>query len=93
MSDLKPYRYEENPTNSGVSKGTDFLAKVLLVIGILLIIGMLVNVFTPKCGMADCDNERKEGSQYCYLHDMSDRYYGNPDYNEVYEKSQGRKGD
>lgn len=69
MKNLEPYRYEGNPTNSGVSKGTDFLAKVLLVIGLLLIVGIISNAVTPKCIESGCDNDRKEGSSYCYLHD------------------------
>lgn len=69
MKDLKPYRYEGNSTNSGVSNGTDFLAKILLVIGILLIIAIMFDAFTPKCIASGCDNDRREGSSYCYLHD------------------------
>lgn len=69
MKNLQPYRYEGNPTNSGVSSGTDLLAKILLVIGIILIIGIVSDALTPKCTASGCDNDRREGSSYCYLHD------------------------
>lgn len=69
MKNLEPYRYEGNPTNSGVSNGTDLLARVLLVIGIILVIAIISDALTPKCIASGCDNDRREGSSYCYLHD------------------------
>lgn len=60
---------------------------IILTVLILIFIGWIISLFEPKCAMSGCKNEAKEGSKYCYLHDMSYRYYGNPDYNSVYEKS------
>lgn len=66
---LEPYRYKDNPNNSGVSNTTTALAKILLIIGVILLLGILVDCFTPKCIYGGCDNDRREGSNYCYLHD------------------------
>lgn len=66
---LEPYRYKDNPNNSGVSNTTTALAKILLIIGLILLLGILVDCFTPKCIHSGCDNDRREGSSYCYLHD------------------------
>lgn len=57
----------------------------------MLVIGMIISAGEPKCSMSRCDNDAKEGSRYCYLHDLSYRSYGNPDYNEVYRNSQNRR--
>lgn len=59
---------------------------VLIIVAIVLIIGMAIPS-EPKCSMSSCDNDAKDGSSYCYLHDLSYRAYGNPDYHEVYENS------
>ena len=71
---------------NGMSTG----AALLLTIGIMLFIGFLINASEPECSMSGCDRDAKEGSRYCYLHDLSYRSYGNPDYNAVYEASQER---
>lgn len=65
-------------------------AAILIVVGVLLVIGMIISAFEPKCSMSGCDNKAKEGSSYCHLHDMSYRSYGNPDYHEVYKNSQSK---
>ena len=70
-----------------VSTGT----ALLITLGIMLVIGMIISAGEPKCSMSRCDNDAKEGSRYCYLHDLSYRSYGNPDYNEVYRNSQNRR--
>ena len=41
--------------------------------------------------MGGCNKERTAGSQYCVLHDLSYRSYGNPDYNAVYKQSQEKR--
>ena len=64
---------------------------IILTVLILIFIGWIISLFEPKCAMSGCKNEAKEGSKYCYLHDMSYRYYGNPDYNAVYEKSKEKQ--
>ena len=64
---------------------------ILMTLGIMLVIGMIISAGEPKCAMSRCDNDAKEGSRYCYLHDLSYRSYGNPDYNEVYRNSQNRR--
>ena len=64
---------------------------IILTVLILIFIGWIFSLFEPKCAMSGCKNEVKDGSKYCYLHDMSYRYYGNPDYNAVYEKSKEKQ--
>lgn len=66
-------------------------AALLMTLGIMLVIGMIISAGEPKCSMSRCDNDAKDGSRYCYLHDLSYRTYGNPDYNEVYRNSQNRR--
>ena len=64
---------------------------ILLIVGIMLFIGFCINSSKPKCVMGGCGKERTSGSQYCVLHDLSYRSYGNPDYNAVYKQSQEKK--
>ena len=60
---------------------------ILLFVGFILILGM-IGSGEPECSMSGCNKDAKDGSRYCYLHDLSNRTYGNPDYNAVYENSQ-----
>jgi len=62
-----------------------------MTLGILLVIGMIISTGEPKCSMSSCDNDAKDGSRYCYLHDLSYRTYGNPDYNAVYKASKEKR--
>lgn len=57
----------------------------------MLFIGFCINSSKPKCVMGGCSEERTAGSQYCVLHDLSYRSYGNPDYNAVYKQSQEKR--
>lgn len=66
-------------------------AALLLTLGIMLFIGWIVGAFEPKCCMSGCDNEAKEGERYCYLHDLSYRTYGNPDYTALYKESKEKR--
>ena len=59
---------------------------VFIIVAVVLLIVIAIPS-EPKCSMSSCDNDAKDGSGYCYLHDLSYRSYGNPDYNEVYENS------
>ena len=63
-------------------------AALLLTIGTMIVIGLIISAFRPKCSMSGCDKNVSKGDKYCVLHEMSYRSYGNPDYNEVYENSQ-----
>lgn len=65
-------------------------AALLMTLGIMLVIGMIISAGEPKCSMSRCDNDAKDGSRYCYLHDLSYRTYGNPDYNAVYKNSKSK---
>lgn len=65
-------------------------AALLMTLGIMLVIGMIISAGEPKCSMSSCDNDAKDGSRYCYLHDLSYRTYGNPDYNAVYKNSKSK---
>lgn len=64
---------------------------ILLTVGIMLFIGFCINSSQPKCAMGGCNKERTADSQYCVLHDLSYRSYGNPDYNAVYKQSQEKR--
>lgn len=73
-------------------KDSDFAAiglTIVFLLGFLLIVSAVIS--RPECSMSGCDKDAKDGSRYCYLHDMSYRSYGNPDYNDVYEDSQCRR--
>ena len=59
---------------------------VFVIVAVILLIVIAIPS-EPKCSMSSCDNDAKDGSSYCYLHDLSYRSYGNPDYHEVYENS------
>ena len=75
--------------NNRKSDGTGLA--ILLTVGIMLLIGFCINSSKPKCAMGGCNKERTAGSQYCVLHDLSYRSYGNPDYNAVYKQSQEKR--
>lgn len=72
-------RNNSNEISTGVA--------LLFTLGIMLLIGMIISAGEPKCSMSGCDNDAKDGSRYCYLHDLSYRTYGNPDYHEVYRNN------
>lgn len=50
----------------------------------MLLIGLCIDSSKPKCAMGGCNKERTTDSQYCVLHDLSYRFYGNPDYNAFF---------
>ena len=75
--------------NNRKSGGTGLA--ILLTVGIMLFIGFCINSNKPKCAMGGCNKERTTDSQYCVLHDLSYRSYGNPDYNAVYKQSQEKR--
>ena len=69
--------------SNGMSTG----AAILCTLGILLFIGWIIDLGTPKCIKSGCDNDAKEGSNYCYLHDNS--YYSHGSYSYSYSGSSG----
>ena len=54
-----------NRNSNGMSTGM----AILCTFGILLFIGWIIDLGTPKCIKSGCDNDAKDGSSYCYLHD------------------------
>ena len=60
-----------NRNSNGMSTGM----AILCTLGILLFIGLMIDLGTPKCIKSGCDNDAKEGSSYCYLHDNSTYRY------------------
>ena len=60
-----------NRNSNGMSTGM----ALLCTLGILLFIGWMIELGTPKCIKSGCDNDAKEGSSYCYLHDNSTYRY------------------
>lgn len=66
---------------------TKYVGLSLLIIGALVFLIAMVIPSEPKCIMSDCKEEAEAGSDYCCLHELSYRAYGNPDYHEVYENS------
>lgn len=66
-------------------KNNSFGGKILIVviiIGIIYIIGNIVDVSKPKCAKAGCNNERSSGSVY-FLH----KQYENPSYKNSYSST------
>ena len=74
---------ESNKVSTGMA--------LALTIGIMIVIGLIISAFEPRCSMSGCDEHVSEGEKYCILHEMSYRSYGNPDYHEVYRESQSRR--
>lgn len=64
---------------------------ILFMAGFLSLICLLAA--EPECSQYGCDKDAIEGSRYCTLHDMSNRYYGDPDYNAVYENNRNKNSD
>ena len=60
-----------NQNSNGVSTGM----AIVCTIGIMLFIGLIIGLNTPKCIKSGCDNDAKDGSSYCYLHDDSSYRY------------------
>ena len=60
-----------NRNANGMSTGM----AILCTLGILLFIGWMIDLGTPKCIKSGCDNDAKEGSSYCYLHSNSSYRY------------------
>ena len=60
-----------NKNSNGMSTGM----AILCTLGILLFIGWMIDLGTPKCIKSGCDNDAKDGSSYCYLHDNSTYRY------------------
>ena len=50
--------------SNGMSTGM----ALLMTFGIMIFIGLLLDLGTPKCSKPGCDNDAKEGSSYCWLH-------------------------
>lgn len=64
---------------------------IILIVLIVIFIAWIVGLSEPKCAIIGCENKTTGSGNFCHLHDMSDRYYGNPDYNDVYEESKERQ--
>ena len=60
-----------NRNSNGMSTGM----ALLCTLGVLLFIGWMIDLGTPKCIKSGCDNDAKDGSSYCYLHDNSTYRY------------------
>ena len=60
-----------NRNSNGMSTGM----AIMCTLGILLFIGWMIDLGTPKCIKSGCDNDAKDGSSYCYLHDNSTYRY------------------
>ena len=75
-----------NRKSDGMSTGM----AILCTIGVLLFIGWLIDLGTPKCIKSGCDNDAREGSNYCYLHSSSSYRYTSK--TTSYNKSTGKSG-
>ena len=60
-----------NQNSNGMSTGM----AIICTIGIMLFIGLIIDLNTPKCIKSGCDNDARDGSSYCYLHDDSSYRY------------------
>ena len=54
----------ENAIMSKNSNGISTGMAILCTLGILLFIGWIIDLGTPKCSKRGCDNDAKEGSNY-----------------------------
>ena len=54
---------------------------------VLFVMAVIMANSAPECKMPGCDNDAYEDSRYCFLHDLSYRTYGNPDYNAIYAEN------
>lgn len=52
-----------NRNLNGMSKGM----AILCTLGILLFIGLMIDLGTPKCNKSGCDNDARDGSSYVEL--------------------------
>ena len=75
-----------NQNSNGMSTGM----AIICTIGIMLFIGLIIDLNTPKCIKSGCDNDAKDGSSYCYLHD--DSYYRNKGNRTSYSGSTNSSG-
>lgn len=57
--------------SNGMSTGM----AILFIIVFLYFIGCMIDLGTPKCIKSGCNNDAKEGSSCCYLHDNSTYQY------------------
>ena len=78
-------------TSSGNSSGC--LGSIAVIGVILLIMFLFVRCTTSYCSVSGCDDECVEDSQYCWLHDTSNRLYGSPTYyrDKQYEREQKKE--
>ena len=60
---------------------------IFMTVAIIVVTGWFLSLFGPVCAMPGCNEECTNGSRYCFLHDMSYRTYGNPDFHSIYQKN------
>lgn len=75
-----------NQNSNGMSTGM----AIICTIGIMLFIGLIIDLNTPKCIKSGCDNDAKDGSSYCYLHD--DSFYRYKGSSTTYSSSTSSSG-
>ena len=64
------------------SDGVSTAVAVICTLGILLLIGWIGTLSTPKCSMDGCNNDAKSDSNYCYIHSYR---YSNKNYSSGYK--------
>lgn len=66
------YKDSTGETNNSYGRssggGMSTLGAIVVTVGILLVLGLILQAFEPKCAHSGCDNKPAEGSSYCWLH-------------------------
>lgn len=66
------------------SDGVSTAVAVICTLGILILIGWIGTLSTPKCSKSGCNNDAKSDSNYCYIHSYN---YSSRNYSSGYKSS------
>ena len=77
MAIIKEVSYMKNNSFGGK------ILVVVIIVGILYIIGSVMDASKPKCAKSGCNNERSSGGVYCFLH----KQYENSSYKNSYSST------
>ena len=71
----------ENNYSYGHSGGTSNFWIVVMLLGVIVVMGVILDACQTKCAYPGCTNEPAEGSDYCYLHRTWTGYHSGSSYN------------
>lgn len=69
-----------NNYSYGHSGGTSNFWTVVMLLGVIVIMGVILDACQTKCAYPGCTNEPAEGSDYCYLHRTWTGYHSGSSY-------------